>query len=198
MKRLLWGLFSVFLCVAIINPVSAIVWEAADGGNGHDYIVVYFDNGAKEWADARSALDGTGYTLAAITSAKEQQFIQDVLNKEADSDKKDLWIGGYQNPSEFDPSLGWSWVTGEKWDYESWIAGEANDYYDNRWGVSNSEQFLSVRSAFGWGWNDEGNIGNISGYLAETAPVPEPETILLIGFGLLGLAAVGRKKLLQP
>ncbi len=197
MKKLLWGLFSVFLCLAFISPASAIVWEVADGGNGHDYSIVYFGSGeSRSWESARSALEGTGYTLAAITTSEEQQYIQGFLNTYANPKMKDLWIGGLQDPKEAIAGAGWSWTTGEKWNYESWINGEANDYYDQNQEADNSEMFLSVRSAFGWGWNDEGNLGNISGYLAETAPVPEPGTILLMGFGLLGIAAVGRKKFL--
>lgn len=197
MKKLLWGLFSVFLCVAFVGPASALVWDVGEGANGHEYKIYYFeDNADKNWESARSALVGTGYTLAAITSSQEQKFIQDYLNKEAVSGKKDLWIGGKQDPKEALPKEGWSWVTGEKWDYQSWIAGEANDYYDGRNGYDpiNSEMFLSVRSGSNWNWNDEGNLGNISGYLAETAPVPEPGTIVLMGLGLVGLAGVGRKK----
>ena len=200
MKKLLWGLFSVFLCVAFVGPASALVWDVGEGANGHEYKIYYFeDNADKNWESARSALVGTGYTLAAITSSQEQKFIQDYLNKEAVSGKKDLWIGGLQNPEEAIADAGWSWVTGEKWVYQSWIDGEANDYYDDKdlKNIQNSEMFLSVRSGnFNWNWNDEGNLGNISGYLAETAPVPEPGTILLMGFGLLGIAAVGRKKFL--
>jgi hypothetical protein len=200
MKKLLWGLFSVFLCVAFVGPASALFWDVGEGANGHEYKIYYFeDNADKNWESARSALEGTGYTLAAIPSSQEQKFIQDYLNKEAVSGKKDLWIGGLQDPNEASPELGWSWVTGEKWDYQSWIDGEANDYYDNRGGIydpNNSERFMSVRSGFNWNWNDEGNLNNISGYIMETAPVPEPGTILLMGFGLLGIAAVGRKKFL--
>ncbi len=111
--------------------------------------------------------------MAAITTEYEQAFVQKFLYEYANKTKKDLWIGGLQDPTEAIAGEGWSWTTGEKWNYESWINGEANDYYDQNRGDAydpNSEMYLSVRSAFGWGWNDEGNLGNISGYLAETAP----------------------------
>ncbi len=39
------------------------------------------------------------------------------------------------------------------------------------------------------------NIGRVSHVGEPAAPVPEPSTILLLGFGLVGLAGVGRKKI---
>ena len=42
MKKLLWGLFSVFLCIAFISPASALVWDAGEGANGHAYKIFYF------------------------------------------------------------------------------------------------------------------------------------------------------------
>ena len=81
MKKLLWGLFSVFLCFAFVSPANALVWDAGEGANGHDYKIFYFgENENKSWESANSALEGTGYTLAAITTAAEQQFVQSFLN----------------------------------------------------------------------------------------------------------------------
>lgn len=193
MKRLLWGLFSVFLCVAFISPASALVW----GGNGHDYEVVLMAGAS--WEDALFDISDEKYLLATITSEAEQNFIMSELIPSYNyTVGRDLWIGGLQEPAnEPDEFNGWSWITGETWgDYSNWAPGEPNDYYDGVWRVGDSEQFLSIRSGYGWAWNDEGNLRNISGYVMETAPVPEPGTILLVGFGLLGIAAVGRKKFL--
>lgn len=58
-----------------------------------------------------------GGHLAAITSEKEQAFIEQ-LNK----DSKKLWIGAYRNEYFL-----WYWVTGEKWNYTNWKAGEPNN-----------------------------------------------------------------------
>jgi hypothetical protein len=192
MKKLVLGLSGVFLCLIIISSASALVWD----GSGHDYQVIFLPGAS--WEEARLNISDQKYLLATITSQAEQNFIMTELIPSYNSTvKRDLWIGGLQNPrNEPNEFNGWSWITGEAWgDYSNWAPGEPNDYYDNL-GISDSEQFLSIRGGIGWKWNDEGNFNNISGYIMETAPVPEPGTILLMGFGLLGLAAVGRKKFL--
>ncbi len=94
----------------------------------------------------------------------------------------EFWLGGYQNPAgETTANAGWTWVnsegtfpgvngaSGSHNSYSNWNPGEPNDAYG-----PGSEQYLGINLGSPGGFNDEGNLGLIGGYVIEYDPHTVP------------------------
>lgn len=186
--RLVLGGFLTAMA-SLITTAQAVptVW----GVNGHSYEV--FSSAGINWNNASAAANNLGGHLATITDASEDAF---VLNLIQATRLGQVWSGGYQNPGVTPVGAGWQWVTGEAWSYTNWSPGEPNDYY----GPNQLEQHLGLN----WGagqWNDEWNLGNLSGYVVEwsgrvSGPNRVPDggtTALLMGASFIGLYYFRRK-----
>ncbi len=166
--------YQLFEAALPIPPVSADQWD--------------WDN-ARTLAEQESFLGASGY-LATITSAQEQQFIQDhVLSLRGDEEIDNVWLGGWE-PS--DDGV-WEWITGEPWGYTNWDSGEPDDLL--------GEDYLMLYqwiSVFGQ-WNDA-RLADVThprhfSYLVEFS-VPEPATLCLLGLG--GLLLLRRRNPAKP
>ncbi|MCG7587947.1 hypothetical protein, partial [Photobacterium sp. OFAV2-7] len=103
-------------------------------GDTHYYQVVYLPSGNLNWFQAAYLADAAGGYLASITSEEENSFVFEMVN-----DQKYFWtfpsgvgpmehygisigpfLGGYQPEGSVEPAGGWSWLSGEEWDYDNW------------------------------------------------------------------------------
>jgi hypothetical protein len=140
------------------------------------------------WDAARAAAEqrtfqGVQGHLATIGSAEEDAFIhklrQQVLKRSHPPlSGSELWVGGYQVPCATttpEPACGWLWLNGESIaptnsavPYTNWLNGEPNNERRRPGPFTRaSEDHLAIGLQGAFGWNDEGQLGNVWGYVIE-------------------------------
>lgn len=129
---------------------------------------------------ASQAYEGVPGHLATLTSRAEDEFV-DQLRRDAGLSRPEVWVGGRQQSCEPEAAgCGWQWINGEGAiatpqaplpSYSNWLPGEPNDNYGK-----GSEQHLAIGLGNAFGWNDEGSLGNIGGFIIEydTARIVDP------------------------
>jgi hypothetical protein len=141
---------------------GAVQWTVASGGNGHWY-AAKANSESLTWPQARDLAVAMGGHLATISSETENIFVGNLSRNVVWNGVYGPWLGGFQQPNSCEPKCGWTWVTGELWNYmpPSW------DLFDNGNGGRNEnflQYFIQVSQ-----WNDipEDGDNSIKGYMVE-------------------------------
>ena len=129
--------------------------------NGHYYQIVPMNVDwptADQMASSMSHMGFAGH-LVTISDAAEDAFVYSTL---AGGPLGNSWLGAYQDmtsPTYSEPSGGWTWVTGEPFNYTNWTAGEPNN-------GGGQEHFLGYWPADRW--NDYTAVsGNVGSFVVE-------------------------------
>lgn len=178
----------VALAFAPTSPAAPVQWRVEDGGNGHYYEWVYLGDGGNTWEFARAAAASRSHAgaaghLATITSAAEQAFVRGAY-----PNSPSMYLGGSQARDSAAPDQGWSWITGEPWQYTAWSS--TNSPVEPTDGIGfpspedNAENYLSLYPGFmqNHGWNDVSGTtvpSSVASYLVEFSVVPEPSAAAL-------------------
>jgi hypothetical protein len=174
MKKTFASLAVSLLCV------SAWSTPILDPANGEYYDVVQDLNVpwliAEQQALTMNFMGLEGH-LVTITSGDEDTFVGNLIHTTSLPGGGEVWAGGYQNPanpaSVSNPQAGWTWVNNEGTfpgvnsvsPYANWNNGEPNDFYG-----AGTEQYLGLNLGTIGGFNDEGDLDFISGYVIEYDP----------------------------
>ena len=122
------------------------------------------------WTDSENAAIQLGGHLVTVSDAAENEWVRSTFINYGGVNRN-FWIGFSDAAVEGD----WVWASGEPVTYTNWSSGNPDNV--------NNEDYAYMSSTVGF-WND-GQNGLWGGYdlYGVVEVVPEPTTLLLLGFG---------------
>jgi hypothetical protein len=145
------GIILFFLVVLTFTTTShADNTKILNTRNGHTYQLI---ETKKTWMEAKSHCKNMGGYLVTITSGEEEAFIFDQILGHSN---KDVWAGATDKDVEGD----WQWITNENFEYTNWHKNEPNNEND-------IEDYLELKSVFGFKWNDVPNAVKKNWFICE-------------------------------
>jgi hypothetical protein len=187
-------------CASQAEPVW-VQWSSSEGGNDHWYSFVN-KGSALSWIDADNYATIEGAYLATTTSQAENDFVYSQITSWSSvqgypNGWGGPWLGAFAPDNRPNPASGWQWVTGEQWSFTDWNSSRFNQEPNNSGGHENYLMITNLNDGLSLDvvgtWNDLGVNGTgtyvTTSYMMErnTAPVPEPATISILGLGSYAL-----------
>jgi hypothetical protein len=91
-----------------------VQWRTSEGGNGHWYLGVRFDQAGASWTQAREDAIARGGDLVSLNTLIEREWVFDRVSHNSTLWTTTLgpWVGGLQPAGSPEPAGGWMWVDG--------------------------------------------------------------------------------------
>ena len=129
-----------------------------------------------------SHVRGTGITAAQEDSFPNTPDFGAIDNRSP----VELWVGGFQALPNAPVTVTWWWVTVKARSTEPMLVltmrTGSSERAPNDARRLGTEHFMGINLDGNFGWNNEGNMRNITGYVAEYSnTVPEPAKMILFG-----------------
>lgn len=165
MRRIALSLFKGLLAAApVIFVASATAQTTQPSGTpaitqtfgGHTY-ELFIDN-SSSWTQAQAAASQAGGYLTAVTSAAEDQFIDQLLGS-GQAPTGSYWIGLEKSASVSGQAAnmtGWTWSDNEPVSYTNWTPGVPDNYLglENRGSILWTAESTASTFARRGQWND--------------------------------------------
>lgn len=183
-------ILGMFLMLTLVTSAQAYTWQDY---NGHSYALTDWGT----WTQAESEAVSVGAHLVTIDDAAENTWLATTFadtyarDHQGESSFAAAWIGLYNDQGS------WKWIG----------TGQPAGYMANSPWSGGTHAYIHLpphpyASIEGLSWNDNpphdslDNPGlNFKGIMEkDPSSVPEPVTTVLLGFGLIGLAAARRSE----